>query len=150
MSYTENRDAIGDFSMLYNKDGSQHYDITIKSTVKGQYIVAIKDIDTKEQAGALRNIEIYAQSSELPDIDETDLFYINSLIGLNVQDASTNDSLGTVKGVHNFGAGDIIDIQPEEGKSFMLLFTPENFPTIALDDGFMTCSMPELLKAKED
>lgn len=150
MSYTQNRDDIASFSILYNKGGSQTFNITIKGMVKEQYLVALDTITSKEDAALLRNIELYADKSKLPDLEDDDLFYINDLIGLNVLDSTTQAPLGTIKAVHNFGAGDIIDIQPPKGSSFMLLFTPENFPTLALEDGYITCTIPETLSAKEE
>ena len=43
------------------------------------------------------------------------------MIGLSVKDLD-NNLLGKISGVHNFGAGDIVEIEFIDGKNEMLLF----------------------------
>ena len=59
----------------------------------------------------------------LPAIEEADTFYHADLIGLAAVTAD-GGALGTVKAIHNFGAGDIIEIAPAAGgETLMLPFT---------------------------
>ena len=64
------------------------------------------------------------------------------------------DTLGTVKAVHNFGAGDIIEITtepgagPGEGKEdLMVPFTAALVPEVDLTEGRIVVAPPEVLEA---
>ena len=77
-------------------------------------------------------MKLYVSRDVLPDIDEEETFYHADLIGL---DAFTPDGakFGTVTTVHNFGAGDIIEIRPEGGGDLVMLpFTETVVPEIDL------------------
>ena len=66
----------------------------------------------------------------LPPVEDDDTFYQSDLIGLA---AVTQDgaALGTVKAVHNFGAGDIIEIATADGSTpLMVPFTAAAVPTV--------------------
>jgi 16S rRNA processing protein RimM len=41
--------------------------------------------------------------------------------------------LGKVAAAHNFGAGDLIEIAPPSGDSYMLPFTEEIFPEVDIE-----------------
>jgi 16S rRNA processing protein RimM len=87
----------------------------------------VNDCDTAEN---LRNIELYIPRARLPKIEEADTFYHADLVGL---DAITPDGarVGTVHALHNFGAGDIIEIAPVEGGDpLMLPFNETTVPKI--------------------
>jgi 16S rRNA processing protein RimM len=65
-------------------------------------------------------------------LDEADTFYHSDLVGLDVvtQDGA---QVGTVHALHNFGAGDILEIMPVgSGDPMLLPFTETNFPKIDL------------------
>ena len=42
------------------------------------------------------------------------------------------ETIGTVTAIHNFGAGDIIEITPESGVALMLTFTDTAVPKVDL------------------
>jgi 16S rRNA processing protein RimM len=66
----------------------------------------------------------------LPPIEDDETFYYADLIGLS---AVTPDgaALGTVTAIHNFGAGDLVEIKPEGGgEPLMVPFTEAAVPQI--------------------
>jgi 16S rRNA processing protein RimM len=68
----------------------------------------------------------------LPKIEEADTFYYADLVGLSAVTAD-GATLGTVTAVHNFGAGDIIEIAAVGGGApLMLSFTEAAVPKIDL------------------
>jgi 16S rRNA processing protein RimM len=95
--------------------------------ILGARIAGVSDRDAAEK---LRNIELYIPRARLPKIEEADTFYHADLVGL---DAITPDGarVGTVHALHNFGAGDIIEIAPAEGGDpLMLPFNETTVPKI--------------------
>ena len=76
----------------------------------------------------------------LPAIEEADTFYHADLIGLDVV-APDGAQIGTVHALHNFGAGDIIEIMPVgSGEAVMLPFTETTVPKIDLAAQADRCS----------
>ncbi len=69
----------------------------------------------------------------LPAIDEEDTYYHADLIGLAAVTAD-GEEMGMVTAVHNFGAGDIIEIAPANGGApLMLTFTETAVPKVDLN-----------------
>jgi 16S rRNA processing protein RimM len=79
----------------------------------------------------LKNLRLYVARERLPKPAD-DEFYYADLVGLA---ATTPDGavFGTVKAVHNFGAGDLLEIEPAGGGATLLLpFTEATVPAIDL------------------
>ena len=65
---------------------------------------------------------------------------MNDLIGLKVTD-ETGAPIGEVIAVENFGASDLIEIQPNGADSFYLPFTDDT--VIEITEDAMTVSIPD-------
>ncbi|MCB1651730.1 MAG: 16S rRNA processing protein RimM [Alphaproteobacteria bacterium] len=115
-----------DASLL--EHASEH-EITLKNS-SGKYILAeVKGCNSREEAEKLAGCELTVTRSALPAIEEDGEYYIEDLIGLTCVDTD-GTKIGAVKAVHNFGAGDLLEIQPLSGKTFLLPFTDEYAPEI--------------------
>src|SRR5712671_6384377 len=94
-------------------------------------------------AGRLRNVELFVPRDRLPDTAGTDEFYHADLIGLAVVDAA-GGALGTVAAMHNFGAGDLIEVRPAAGRdTVMLPFTQSVVPLVDIAGGRIVVAPPE-------
>jgi len=95
------------------------------------------EITTREQAVALKGTQLFVPRELLPEPEE-DEFYYADLIGLEVK-TTTGKRLGVVRAVHDFGAGDMLEIQPaksaEDQGSFFHPFTKLAVPKIDLEAG---------------
>lgn len=80
-------------------------------------IARFKEVPDRSAAEALRGTTLTVQREALPPLDEGE-YYHADLIGLPVV-TSAGDSAGIVTAVENFGAGDVLDIEKPDGKSFM-------------------------------
>jgi 16S rRNA processing protein RimM len=97
----------------------------------------------------LRNVELYVPRERLPAIDEDDTFYVADLVGLDAVSAD-GSALGMVTAVHNFGAGDIIEIKPAAGGApLMLSFTMANVPEVDMQARRIVVALPEEIEAGE-
>jgi 16S rRNA processing protein RimM len=98
-------------------------------------------VETKEQADALRGLRLFVPRDALPEPDE-DEFYLADLIGLAVVDPA-GAPVGKVKSVQDFGAGDILEIIPEEGgATWYLPFTREAVPEVKIAEGQIVAVRP--------
>jgi 16S rRNA processing protein RimM len=56
--------------------------------------------------------------------------------------------IGHVTAVHDFGAGDILDIRTEKGPHITLGFTRANVPVVDITGGRLVVVMPEVVEVK--
>ncbi|OXE36974.1 MAG: 16S rRNA processing protein RimM [Phenylobacterium zucineum] len=140
-TFTEDPTAIGRYRDLLRDDGSSGLALTSLRPVKGAVIARAKGIDTRDQAEALRGLTLYVRRDDLPDPEE-DEFYLADLVGLKVE-TPTGEVLGQVKAVQNFGAGDLIEVQPAKGAAWWLPFTREAVPEVHLAEGRLIAVKPD-------
>ena len=79
-------------------------------------IVKIDGVNDRNGAEALRGTELYTQRDSLPDLGDGE-FYQTDLMGMDVQIHGT--SRGRVVAMHNFGAGDILELENGDMVSFI-------------------------------
>ena len=140
-SFTAEPLALVDYKTLVREDGSAGLTLTSGRPVKGGVIVRAKEVETREQAEALRGLKLYIPRDRLPAPEE-DEFYVTDLIGLAIETAD-GEPLGRVKAVQDFGAGDLLEVQPPEGASWYLPFTREAVPEVRIGEGKVIAVPPE-------
>lgn len=141
-SFTGDPLALVDYKTLQREDGSPALTLTAGRAVKGGVIVRAKEVETREQAEALRGLKLFISRDRLPEPEE-DEFYVTDLIGLAVETAE-GEALGRVKSVQDFGAGDLLEITPAEGgATWYLPFTRAAVPEVRLADGVVVAVKPD-------
>ena len=114
--------------------------LSIKSQKKAGLIVAADGIDTREKAEALKGQEFFVDKSKLPP-PEDDEWYLADLVGLaaiSIEGAM----IGKIIAVEDFGAGDLLEIKPQDQASFYLSFTKENVPEVDIAAQCLTVNLP--------
>lgn len=144
-AYSEDPLALKKYGPLLRQDGSVALTLTAARLHKGGLVVRAREVETKEQADMLRGLRLYVPRSALPPPDE-DEFYLADLIGLEAR-APDGTVLGKVKAVQDFGAGDILEIQPPAGASWYLPFTKEAAPELHIADGWLLVVRPVEVQA---
>ena len=139
-TFTEDPLALADYKVLTREDGSPGLTITAARAVKGAVIARAAGIDTRDQAEALRGLRLFVSRQALPEPEE-DEFYHADLIGLSIETAE-GERLGKVKSIQDFGAGDLIEVQPPMGASWWLPFTREAVPEVRLAEGRLIAIRP--------
>lgn len=140
-AYSDDPLALKTYGPLLKKDGAVGLTLTSARLHKGGLVVRAKEVETKEQADAMRGLTLWVAREALPAPAE-DEFYLADLIGLEARDGA-GVVLGTVKAVQDFGAGDILEIQPGAGASWFLPFTREAVPEVRLADGWLKVVRPD-------
>jgi len=141
-SFTAEPLALVDYKALVREDGSPGLTITSGRAAKGGVVVRAKDVDTRDQAEALRGLKLFISRDRLPEPEE-DEFYVTDLIGLALR-SPDGEALGTIRSVQDFGAGDLLEVQPPEGgATWYLPFTREAVPEVRIADGFVVAVKPE-------
>jgi len=141
-TFTEDPMALTRYRALLRKDGLPGLTLTDARPVKGGIIARAKEIQTKEQADALRGLELYISRDVLPPPEE-DEFYLTDLIGLAAE-SPAGETIGQVKAVQNFGAGDLLEIAPAAGgPTWWLPFTKAAVPEVRISEGKLIVVRPE-------
>lgn len=148
-TFTEDPLALADYNPLETQDGARKFEIEIVRAAKDHMIARIAGVDSRDAAQALTNLELYVPRNRLPPV-EHDTYYRHDLIGL-VAETKTGEPLGAVIAIHNFGAGDVIEIAPANGgDSLMLPFTDDVVPDIDLAAKRIVVAPPGEFEARED
>jgi len=140
-SFTAEPLALVAYKTLVREDGSPGLTLTSGRAAKGGVVVRAKEVETREQAEALRGLKLYIPRDRLPAPEE-DEFYVTDLIGLLIETAD-GEPLGRIKAVQDFGAGDLLEIQPPEGASWYLPFTREAVPEVRIGEGKVIALRPD-------
>jgi 16S rRNA processing protein RimM len=130
-SFSADPMALVDYKTLLREDGSPGLTLTGGRVAKGGVVARTKEIETREQAEAARGLKLYIPRDRLPEPDDEDEFYVADLVGLEVVSVE-GEPLGRVKSVHDFGAGDLLEIEPPQGPSWWLPFTREAVPEVSI------------------
>jgi 16S rRNA processing protein RimM len=140
-SFTAEPLALLDYKTLVREDGAPGLTLTSGREAKGGVVARAREIETREQAEALRGLKLFIPRSALPDPEE-DEFYITDLIGLAVQTAE-GEALGVVKSVQDFGAGDLLEVAPAAGgPTWYLPFTRDAVPEVRISEGVVVAAPP--------
>ena len=146
-TFTEDPLAVKDYGPLTSKDGARQFEVTHVREAKDHLVATIKGIATREDAERLNGIELYIARDRLPETDD-DEYYHADLIGLAAVNAA-NEPLGRVTAIHNFGAGDIIEIAPTQGPTMLLPFTNAVVPTVDLAGGRVVIELPQEIEGDD-
>jgi 16S rRNA processing protein RimM len=148
-SYTEEPAGIADYGPFTLDDGRVVEITAIR--VQGDALVArVKGIGDRNAAETLRNRKLFVDRSALPDLDEEDDFYHADLVGLALELAD-GTPYGTIASVQNFGAGDLIEIEPAPGaRTFYLPFTRAVVPTVDIKAGKAVVVPPPETEARPE
>lgn len=141
-SYTQEPGAIAGYGPLQDESGRAVEIESVRATPKG-LVARIKGVTTREGAEALTRTKLYIARARLPERGEEEWYHAD-LIGLAAY-APDGAALGKVAAVHNFGAGDLIEIAPPEGPTVLVPFTNEAVPEVDVEGGRLTVVLPEEL-----
>ena len=140
-TFTASPENLSAYGTLTTEAGRQLEVEALRATKPGEAIVRFAGVDDRSAAEQLRGEQLYVARSALPLPDEGE-YYHTDLIGLRVEDAD-GAPIGMVKAVHNFGAGDVVEIEREGGgETEFLPFTDDFVPVVDIEGGRMVAVLP--------
>ncbi|MBR0966878.1 ribosome maturation factor RimM [Bradyrhizobium diazoefficiens] len=147
-TFTEDPFAIRHYGPLLSKDGKRQFEVATAREAKDHLVATFKGVTTRDEAERLNGIELYVARDKLPATDD-DEYYHTDLIGLAAV-TTDGDPLGRVLAIHNFGAGDIIEIAPPKGPTMLLPFTNAVVPEVDLKSGRVVIALPREIDGDKD
>jgi 16S rRNA processing protein RimM len=140
-SFTAEPSAIVNYGLLESDDGRIFHIESMRPT-KDHFVARFAGVADRNAAEQLANIKLYVPRERLPAPAEADEFYHADLVGLIVVDRAGR-RLGTVVAIHNFGAGDLIEVRPDAGdKTEFMPFDAATVPEVDLAGGRLVVDRP--------
>ena len=141
-SFTADPMAVSDYGPLTTEDGSTTFEIEAVRPARGHLVARFRGVDDRNAAERLANVRLFVPRERLPPL-ATDEFYHADLIGLSAV-AADGAAIGAVVAIHDFGAGDILEVQPQAGgTTIMVPFTAACVPSIDITRGHIVVVPPE-------
>jgi 16S rRNA processing protein RimM len=143
-AYTADPQGIGAYGPLAASDG-RSFEVASLRPASGpasdMLVVKFKGVADRNAAEALNGVELSVPRDRLPPAEEEE-YYHADLIGL---EAVTRGGapLGTVIAVHNYGAGDLLEIAPKRGETLLVPFTRAVVPEVDIGGGRVVVDPPE-------
>jgi 16S rRNA processing protein RimM len=146
-TFTATPDALARYRTLHAKDGRVFTIAQLRPGKADEAVATLAEVIDRNTAESLRGLELFVKRDALPapDVDE---FYHADLIGLTAMDEADR-VIGTIKAIHNYGAGDVIEIARGDGDSVMLPFVKVFVPVIDLKAGRVVIAEPAEVETGE-
>ena len=150
-SFTQNPEDFSTYGPLLGEDGRVILTPKNPRPVSNAFTMRSPEIRSREQAMSLKGTQLFVPRSVLPEPDDEDFYYAD-LVGLDVK-STDGKRLGTIRSVHDFGAGDMLEIQPpksaEAQASWFHPFTKRAVPKIDLKAGRVVIHIEEAVMGRK-
>ncbi|MDO9381913.1 MAG: ribosome maturation factor RimM [Hyphomicrobiaceae bacterium] len=140
-SYAADPEDIAAYGRLQDHAGTRTFDVLpVRVGPKG-VVARIAGIEDRTSAERLRGTKLYVTRAMLP-VPGDRSFYFMDLIGLKAIGGDGN-AFGRVTAVHNFGAGDIIEVSVDgHPGSELVPFADAYVPDVNIADGWVRVLLP--------
>jgi 16S rRNA processing protein RimM len=141
-SFAQRPKDVAAYGPLEDEDGTAQYTLRVIGPAKADVVIAnLSGVADRDTAEALRGARLYLPREALPAPAEEE-YYHADLIGLAAM-LGDGARLGEVRAVHDFGAGDTLEIARPEGQPVMVPFTRAIVPVIDMAAGRLVVDPPE-------
>jgi 16S rRNA processing protein RimM len=141
-SFTADPAAIAEYGPLEDESGTRRFEIESLRLTPKALSARLKGVTSRDEAEAITGSKLYVPRSRLPAREE-DEWYHTDLIGLSVMDRE-GVAIGSVVAVHNFGAGDLLEIRLAGGGATVLMpFTRDTVAEVDVEGGWLRIAPPE-------
>jgi 16S rRNA processing protein RimM len=139
-SFTQAPEDIARYGPLTDEAGNRCFELRLVGAVRGVVLARLSGIEDRDQAEALRGLRLHLPRAALPQT-EAEEYYHADLIGL---EAVLGDGtwVGRVRAIHDFGAGDTLELARPGASPVMVPFTRAVVPSIELAAGVLVLDPP--------
>lgn len=145
--FTADPTSVASYGPLLDAEGRELFAIEIVGPTKGGVIVRADGVTDRNQAEALRGLELFVPRSRLPDTDE-DEYYLEDLVGLTALD-DTEAPIGRIKAVLDHGSALVLEIERAGDDVLSVPFTEQHVPVVDIAAGRVVLRVPQEIIAAE-
>lgn len=120
--------------------------VAASRTQAGRWYVRFDEVTTREQADAIRNVQLVVDGAQS---DEDDAWYVHQLVGLTAVRPG-GEVIGIVTDVLNMPAQDLLEVREPDGHHAMVPLVDEFVPQVDLEGGTITLTPPHGLMSGEE
>jgi 16S rRNA processing protein RimM len=145
-SFTAEPGDIAQYGPVYDADGESPLQLTVSGRSRDLLIARIGGVDDRDAAEALQGHKLFVSRNAFPPTDAEE-FYFADLVGLRAdllaepEHAGTPEpprkTVGAVVAVHDFGGGDVIEVETGGGVTIMVPFTRNAVPEVNVAEGWL-------------
>lgn len=139
-SFAQVPEDVAAYGPLTDEAGTRTFQVTVTGQAKGVLTARIKGVADRDGAERLKGTRLYVDRAQLPPPEE-DEFYYSDLIGLAAE--APDGDLGTVRAVHDFGAGEVLEIAGGAFGTVLVPFTRAMVPLVDVAGGRLVVDPPE-------
>ena len=139
-SFTEAPEDVARYGPLADETGVRRFELRLVGAGKGVVIARLSGVADRNQAEALRGLRLYLPRAALPQPD-ADEYYHADLIGLEAV-LGDGTPIGRVRAIHDFGAGDTLELARPGAPPVMVPFTRSVVPNVELAAGRLVLDPP--------
>jgi 16S rRNA processing protein RimM len=143
-TFTAEPEDVAAYGPLTSADGSITFEIASMRLAGGGAIIArLRGVADRNAAERLRGTELFVSRSALPPADADDgEYYHSDLVGLSAI-SPEGEPLGEIVAVHNYGAGDLLELLPLNSRQTQLIpFESAYAPHVDLETRCITIVIP--------
>ena len=134
--------SIATYGPLTDASGAKRFSLRVVRVTNKGIVARLAGINDRTSAEALRGTKLHIERARLPEAAATE-YYHADLIGLRAI-ASDGTELGEIVAVQNFGAGDLIELQPPSGAATEFIpFEDRWVPHVDLAAGTIVVNRPQ-------
>lgn len=129
--FTDAPEDLDAYGPLWDDDGKRQFKARVTGVAKGLALVMLDGVTDRNRAESMKGVRLCVPRDALPEADpeaEGDEFLVADLVGAQAV-TPAGEILGTVKGVFDFGAGDLLEIAGPKG-GLMVPFTRQVVPEV--------------------
>jgi 16S rRNA processing protein RimM len=132
-SFTAVPEDVAAYGPVADEAGQREFALRPVGRAKGVVIATIAGVADRDAAERLKGVRLYVARDKLPAPGEEE-YYHADLIGLAAV-LRDGTPLGRVRAVHEYGAGDSLEVASESGVTVMVPFTRAAVPEVDLAAG---------------
>ena len=120
--FVENLDLLKN-TLFTSEDKNDTLTLKLKNATAKHWLAQVDGVNDRNDAEALRGTNLYISKSDMPKLNDGEM-YVSDMIGLPVVDEQDNE-IGKLLKIEDFGAGDLLEIQPKGEDSFYLPYNDD-------------------------
>jgi 16S rRNA processing protein RimM len=141
-AHTADPASVAAYGPLFDEAGRVFRVRSLRPLKDDMLVVTFEGIADRNAAEALNRTRLYVDRSALPEPEEDEEYYHADLVGLSVE-TEAGEPVGRIVAVHDFGAGDLLEVRREGRASVHVPFTRAIVPVVDIAGGRVVIAPPD-------
>lgn len=143
-SFTADPESVFDYNPVTDEAGTRSFTLRMTGMGKDHFLVEATGVKGRDAADALKGVRLFVDRDRLPALNDEDEFYHTDLIGMETVSVGEEGDVafGTIKAIHDFGAGDVVELLHVSGKTVFIPLSRACVPLVDVKAGRIVIDPP--------